>query len=820
MSERVANWQIGGRFTRRSDDGPRPVMTAVWIGFRAVVILLILVNFRNAFQLVESESFLSAKSVQPKFGLIVAVVGFGLIAIRKAAQWEHLQIASWSLSLATLGIAAVVRNETKGVLAAAALVSVSFGIGKVVAGRASMDSGPESLVTLIAIGFAILQIAISVLGYLGLLAWPLAVLIAGGGLISLPGLVLRCCQGLRNDSRDVRVLLCIPPLLFVPVWGWVVAPEIQFDALYSKGWLPAQWAYLGQMQTQLDHPVLNLTGSMQVLAVPGHIAGAASTGRFLQAFISVMMVCWLGASRAGTVLTFRSVVGPLAAVVLATTPHWLWQMSTAYDDIGIALVCCAAVREILLRWQRRSTFGASTSEGVVLGLLVGSVAASKMHTVPLAAVLLAIGCIALRSSARAIAWFVLAAGVAVLPAPVERFVTTRNPLFPQFNNVFRSRFAPPVNDRLNMPFDPDGSFGALVRLPWRLVTVTTRYVEATPNGGFGLALLGLVLPILWCLANRRIVPLAVLLVPLYIWWSELRYARYLLPLMVVGLSLPTYLQAREPRQRIERDLKPLERLIALVGLTMLIASALPITMASFWNIPNRYPWKWLTGQETTEQYMSQAVPLSQTISYLNAEADNGDRITGDTWARALLRPDLDYSPSWELEKQSVVLDRVAPSSQADLWAAFEIRWVVVRFDQRSSGAWPGLETRSPVWTRNGYEIYDLYSDPPTFRDCAGILGCSQSEHRASDGVEVIDCAPPLMRLRVERLGAGPWDLVSFQGSSIWSFVRIGPAPTGIVDIYANWSPGSRIELRGLRLLKILTPDIETDSQERRSCGGG
>ena len=60
------------------------------------------------------------------------------------------------------------------------------------------------------------------------------------------------------------------------------APEIQFDALYGKAYLPELWARTGGISTILTHFQFSVVGWVQILATPGNLFGATAVGRYMQ----------------------------------------------------------------------------------------------------------------------------------------------------------------------------------------------------------------------------------------------------------------------------------------------------------------------------------------------------------------------------------------------------------------------------------------------------------------------------------------------------------------------------------------------------------
>ena len=110
---------------------------------------------------------------------------------------------------------------------------------------------------------------------------------------------------------------------------WAAAPEIQFDALAGKAWLPAVWARTGEITFSLVHPVANDNGLGFMAAVRAYTLGH-DAGRFLQYFLGVFLV--------GALWHFGRAFGrsrPDRCSRYLDSHHLMWQMSTANDDLTL-----------------------------------------------------------------------------------------------------------------------------------------------------------------------------------------------------------------------------------------------------------------------------------------------------------------------------------------------------------------------------------------------------------------------------------------------------------------------------------------------------
>jgi hypothetical protein len=247
------------------------------------------------------------------------------------------------------------------------------------------------------VGLPILGLAILGLGHLGIIAWwsvgvptiVLGILGARGAMRAAWRWRLSVWEAMAGSPLAVA---CTGLLLLQLTWlvVWISAPEIMFDALSGKAYLPELWASSGSVGTILSHPVLNFdAGLAELVAVPGHAVGADGVGRGLQllSLCTLIVTVWWWAGP-------RSAAGPLAALVVGIAPQLVWQATTAYDDLVLALGATAlsiAALRTLSETEREPTRGTAGT----IGMLAGACIWLKLHLLVLPAVLL-------------VAWVVLA----------------------------------------------------------------------------------------------------------------------------------------------------------------------------------------------------------------------------------------------------------------------------------------------------------------------------------------------------------------------------------------------------------------------------
>jgi hypothetical protein len=501
--------------------------------------------------------------------------------------------------------------------------------------------------------------------------------------------------------------------------GWALAwaglPEIQFDALHGKAWQPALWAERGNIGFSLLHPHANNNGLGYIAPVPGHVLGGDASGRYLQYLLGVLLVVALW--RLGGLV--GRLAGPIAALALSTTPHLVWQMSTAGDDLTITLVAFgAAVAAIHAPTMTRSMLFRSA---LLVGLLAGGAISAKLHLLPFGALLGVLwACANVRRSdrLRPFVGVILGALVSAGGIMISRWIATGNPIFPQFNNVFRSQYFPPVNDKLNLPYLADGGLGELLRLPDHVATSPSHLMEAVPPGIFGLLIAALVPALLlaWRVDRAHAVVWGATLVAVGSWWWQLRYLRYLLPYCAIALLL--LLPAIEGGARFVRRRG---QIVLMAGAASVAAVFFASTIAAFWNVPERVAFGVAFGRGDREEYLDAALPISDVVDAANDLAAPGDRIVGALYPRAMLRLDIDMSPEWEFEPM-LRFHRgdppADPQALLDQWRSYGARWIAVETARRLAGAYSVqmlelLDERAQLeFARGGYELYRLVDDVP------------------------------------------------------------------------------------------------------------
>jgi hypothetical protein len=682
-------------------------------GCLAGVAVLVIAQLAHATELMDVRQDLTAGYAKTLvLGYAVAVTALTAMAALLPQRRLWVPVAASALLTAlTLVATLALSGELWSFATAVLTMSACWQVGRwVLRALGTSALAAEPAVAWLA-GAGILGLCLLGLGRAGALAWWTAgipVLAVGalglaapaGSLRTRRGDVVRAVTGTRLAAASAAICVLLAGLASV----WAAAPELMYDALYYKSWMPEVWADTGRIGPQLLHAVLNFGGFAQVLAVPGHVLGADGVGRYLQ---------WLAV--ASLVTTFwwtlrRSAWAPVVAVAVAVTPQLFWQATTAYDD---AILCLVAVTlGVAVLRTLDGPPAAPLRTGLALGLLAGTAVSFKIHLGPLAAGLL-IGWLVLRGRRGVVpALAGTAAGglLASLPPIALRWIDTGNPLFPAYNNVFKSQYWPPVHEQFTFPRIADpGPLGPLSILA-RTLDDTRAFESDVPVGGLGLLALALALALLTAWRPRRAAPALPalwlgLLLAATSWYLQFLNARYFLPaaglgMLALGLSL-----GGRPGRRGE--------LAALAGIGATAVALWPSTVAQFWNLPGRdIPWQAAFGRIDDDTYERRSTPSREALAAFDRLAPPGAMAMSELHERAWLTQGRDLTPIWEVNFRLALYPRSGtPEELLDRVRAAGVGWILApRLDAPPRlGRYYALVEASgpPLWSGAAWKLYRL-----------------------------------------------------------------------------------------------------------------
>jgi hypothetical protein len=660
------------------------------------------------------------------------------------------------------------------------------------------------------------SLGIVILGRVSLVKWwTVGILLVVTGTIGSVRLGARVLANRRSIAREVggsAMTLASAGLILLTL-GWVAiytaAPEIQFDALYAKAYLPELWARTGHIVSSLQHVQFAITGWFQVLATSGHLLGATAVGRYMQliGLVCAASAVWWWGRRHGA-------IGPLAAVAVVVTPHLLWQASTAYDDLLLAL-CALAFCVAIVESLRAPQVGQARGLAFALGLMAGSGPSLKLHLVPLFAFLLLGWIAAGRASGsitRRFGYAAVGAAITGLPPLVLRWIDTGNPVLPAYNNIFRSRYWLPVNEKLNFPFWPHpGAFGP-ISVIWKAVVEPKLMTEDAPPGAFGVLIGATVIALLlgWLGRDRaraaRVVWIA-LIPAIVFWWVSFRYLRYLLPISFVSVALVLMLTSDVTLTK--RSLR-----VGILGVTLATIASFPVTISQFWNVPTHKPPVYAAiGRWKASSYEEAAFSERPAILAFNRLAPRGARMATTAFERVWFTQERDfYSLDYEMTPLIELQGPLPTTGDTALRAMRKlgVGWVLVTGADRLLNE-PGylsqvLTAHGKIeFSERGWDLYRLVDRPPR---PIPLSACDRAGHgvpacwggpRTADGGLIVSatrtvpvCAGETLAVSLaEAQGGGPASVfIEFTGGNPQDGVQPGEVVPGHPQwIYATTPSG-------------------------------
>jgi hypothetical protein len=222
--------------------------------------------------------------------------------------------------------------------------------------------------------------------------------------------------------------------------------------------------------------------------------------------------------------------------------------------------------------------------------MAGSGPSLKLHLTPLFAFLLLGWVFSGRKSGSIklrLGYSAIGAIITGLPPAVLRWIDSGNPILPAYNNIFRSKYWLPINEKMDFPFWPHpGTFGPITAA-WKAVVDPGLMIELAPPGAFGVLIGAVVLGLLlgWLGRDRsgasRVVWFS-LLPSIVFWWVSFRYLRYLLPVSFVSVALILMLTSGV-------TLKRYGLLCGVVVASVAAIASFPVTISQYWNVPTHKP---------------------------------------------------------------------------------------------------------------------------------------------------------------------------------------------------------------------------------------
>jgi len=431
-----------------------------------------------------------------------------------------------------------------------------------------------------------------------------------------------------SDMRVSSVGLSILGTCLLGTLVWAVAPSIHYDALNYHLGVPAiyvqqhavvevpeefrsYWAHNAEMLYTL---ALALVG--QPLPTLIHLTFG---------LLTMGLVFSLGKRLAGTR------VGLIAAVLFYSLPIVSWESGTAYIDLMVTLYTFGTLYAVAVWWLEQDEAWLT-----VAGLMAGFGLGTKLNAILVlfpVSLFIASGLLFRYGVSRRCLIGLLRFGVptSLLVAPwlLRDWQWTGNPIFPFFNAIFQSSKSSHGKMFPNFAMWGIGHrIVDLVRLPWDLVAHAGKFGEATLGGTASVPLLAL--PWLYLhefREKRHLLTLCFLVgISVMLWFWVGQYLRYLLPIFP-ALALLSALNIEALWLRFSKHRWRTQIAIAgLVTALSYIAATRAVYTAWGWQIPDRYPYRVALGLETPERFLSRAVPVYDSLRFLDQQEDGKHRV--------------------------------------------------------------------------------------------------------------------------------------------------------------------------------------------------
>ncbi|MGA1794320.1 MAG: ArnT family glycosyltransferase [bacterium] len=520
----------------------------------------------------------------------------------------------------------------------AVFLSISLGIGKLVWSRLfGAPEGPievlEEGIFSISIGLGIIALLILILGVSGLLTFwavlALLMLLFLAGFRAIKAYAATCASVagplVRSLRRSSFSLMFFPLVIITLIWLTLMSriPPVFYDALVYHLGIPNQYIVQGAIfrmpySMHSYHPFL-----IQNLFAVCLLLGGQGAPKSLVMILALLNAA--GLSLCALRMTRRPFAW-LAGIILLITPTMLIMGSLVNVDLGFSLYAILAFHALCM-WSVTGKKGWLAAASLMTGFSLGTKYTAIIFCLGLGMLCMLFVFLTrkrlIRGAVTALLLFVVIAIVVGSGWYIKNLVWTHNPFYPQWADVWGS---PGMSkERLDAFHGSAHGVSLSGRLPIDILTIP--YDMLAHPGRFGVGgSIGLLVVLFIPLAfipdrENPVWSLAAFYCAAYylLWGFTFRMTRFAIPCFAILILLETNTLSRIVN-RAGRMVRVLVISLLMAGLAYNLFYA-AATMSRVYD-----PWRYLSGAETPDAYLSRAISSYPIFGFINEKLPSHARI--------------------------------------------------------------------------------------------------------------------------------------------------------------------------------------------------
>jgi hypothetical protein len=493
------------------------------------------------------------------------------------------------------------------------------------------DSSLEALLFSVGLGLGLFTYVVLALALLGwLYAWVAWLIVAILGIVfaqdmwyGIKRIGKRSIElfangfSVKNRAADIFLLSLISVYLIVNLIG-ALAPEIEVDALVYHLYIPKVYIQ--------NHRLVYIPYEFRA-AFPLGIEMLFTLAMLLRDSILAKLIHFaLGVLSLLATYSFGKKymggrAGLLAATVFYTVSVVGWSSTTAYIDLGTTFFTILEIFALANWWRSRGDRWLAVA-AIMCGLAMSTKYLGVFGLVILiAGILLKLSFTSGRDTLVALRTILIYAFISILmvsPWLIRNYVFTRNPVYPFFNNVFKSPLMPPINpifDRHRFGMGDD-VLTKYVLSPWNVTLHGERY-----GGVIGPIFLTF-LPLLLVVRVDKLIKCLLLFCGIFfiLWLVTFPIIRYLMPIMPFLSLIVSYVINHLVSWDKRGNAVLSTEVVAVTAATLFLNLPFfhPLWQRE-WNpgIVRHVPFEVVLGIESREHYLSRQIGSYEVFQYVN-----------------------------------------------------------------------------------------------------------------------------------------------------------------------------------------------------------